>query len=351
MATDLKSQIHTLMETGIHPISVQDIASRCRAKPAPFPSRKVVTSRRVITGAVALAATGCAAGLVATQLAAAPSPPPARHASAALTAAYVRRLAAASRVALAQSGQAVLTTTVTQGGQLQQSSTDHLTFSGANWNDSFTYIPTVNGRTLPPETAINRVVDGQAYDYIVAADGLAWYHVTGPDAVASLNIPDPRALLTELEPAAGFVRVGAAVVNGVQVEHLRATELAGLAAIPLPGIQAGGQVTALDVWVDSAGVVQQLSVSVSRQVTVVALRSLSSPKHVHITAGGLSQAALKRPRATSPAQKQAALNAAGASAGAQTETQTSTITVTFLDIGQPQVITAPGSAITVSGLG
>ena len=351
MSADLKGQIHTLMETGIRPISVQDIACRSGDKRATFPTRKAFTARRMTTGAIALAAAGCTAGLVATQLAAAPSRPPARHAPATLTAAYVRRLAAASRVALAQSGQAVLTTTVTQGGQLQQSSTDHLTFSGANWNDSFTYIPTVNGRTLPPETAINRVVDGQAYDYFVAADGLARYHVTGPDAVASLNIPDPRALLTELEPTADFVQVGAAVVTGVRVEHLRATELAGLAVIPLPGIQAGGQVTALDVWVDSADVVQQLSVSVSRQVTVVALRPLSSPKRVHITPGGLTQASLRKPPATSAAQKQAALNAASASAGAQTETQTTTITVTFLDIGQPQVITAPGSAITVSGLG
>jgi hypothetical protein len=350
MATDLKSQIHALMETGIQTVSVREIASRERATPAPFPSRKAVTSRRVTAGAVALAAAGCAAGLVASQLADAPSPRSAAHEPAALTAASVRHLAAASRLALAQSGQAVLTTTLTQDGQLQQSSTDHLTFSGANWNDSFTYTATVNGRALAPETAINRVVDGQAYDYFVAADGLAWYHVTGPDAVASLNIPDPRALLGELEPTADFVPVGAAVVDGVHVEHLRATALAGLTVIALPYVQAGGQVTALDVWVDSAGVVRQLSVSVSRRVTVVALRPGSSPKVVHVTTPG-QQAAPKRVPTANPAQKQAALNAAGAAAGAQTETQTTTSTVAFLDIGQPQVITAPANAIPVYGRG
>jgi hypothetical protein len=336
MSTDLKGQVHTLMETGIRPVSVAEIVSRSRARPATFPARKTRTPRRVTTGAVALAAAGCAAALVATQLADARPSRPAGHAPAALTAAYVRRLAAASRVALAQSGQAVLTTTLTQGGQLQQTSTDHLAFSGANWNDSVTYTAAVNGRTLAPETAINRVVDGQAYDYFVATDGLAWYHVIGPDAVSGLNIPDPRALLGELEPAADFVRAGSAVVTGVRVEQLRATSLAGLAVIPLPDTQAGGQVTALDVWVDSAGVVRRLSMSVSRQVTVVALRPPSSTRHVH---------------ATSPAQKQAALNAAGPSASAQTETQASTIMVTFLDIGQPQVITAPANAITVDGHG
>jgi hypothetical protein len=349
MAADLKDQIHTLMETGIHPVSVQAIASRDRAKPAPFPSRKAIARRRVTTGAVALAAVGCAAGLVATQLAGAPSPRTTGGAQAALTAAYVRHLAAASRIALAESGQAVLTTTLTQGGQFQQSSTDHLTFSGANWNDSFTYIAAVNGKALAPETAINRVVDGQAYDYFVAADGLAWYHVTGPDAVASLNIPDPRALLTELEPAADFVRVGSAVVNGAQVEHLRATALAGLAVLAMPFVQAG-QVTALDVWVDGAGVVRQLSVSVSSRVTVVALRPGGSPKLVHITTPG-QQAAPNRVPTANPAQKQAPLNGAGAAAGAQTETQTTTVTVTFLDIGQPQVITAPANAIPVYGRG
>jgi hypothetical protein len=350
MATDLKSQIRTLMETGIHPVSVQDIARRDRAKPTPFPARKPFPARRVTIGAAALAAAGCAAGLVAAQLADTPSSRSAGHAATALTAAYVRHLAAASRVALAQSGQAVLTTTITQGGQLQQVSTDHLTFSGQNWNDSFTYTAAVDGRALAPEAAINRVVDGQAYDYFVAADGLAWYHVTGPDAVQSLNIPDPRALLSELEPAADFVRIGVAVVDGVQVEHLRATALAGLAGIALPFSQAGGQVTALDVWVDSTGVVRQLTVSVSRQVTVVTLRPGNSPKLVHLTTPG-QQAAPNRVPSANPARKQAALNAAGASTGAQTETQTSTTTVTFLDIGQPQVITAPANAIPVYGRG
>jgi hypothetical protein len=350
MATDLKDQIHTLMETGIHPVSVRDIARRDRAQPSPFHSRTALPSRRLTIGAIALAAAGCAAGLIATQLADGQSPPTFTHRPAVLAAAYVRHLAAASRLALAQSGQAVLTTTLTQSGQLQQISTDHLTFSGANWNDSFTYTAAVNGTMLAPESAVNRVVDGQAYDYFVAADGLAWYHVTGPDAVSSLNIPDPRALLTELEPAADFVRVGPAVVDGVQVEHLRATELAGLAAIALPSVQAGGQVIALDVWVDSAGVVRQLSVSVSRQVTVVALRPGSSPKLVHVTTPG-QQAAAQRVPAADPAQKQAALNATGAAPRAQTETQTTTSTVTFLDIGQPQVITAPASAIPVYGRG
>src|ERR1700746_1830090 len=108
-------------------------------------------------------------------------------------------------------------------------------------------------------SATNRVVNGQAYDYFVAADGLAWYHDTGPNAVNSMHIPDPRKLLAELAPDASFVKAGDTTMSGVPVEHLHATVRAALPAIDLPNLWNEGKLTALDVWVDASGVVRKIS--------------------------------------------------------------------------------------------
>ena len=150
----------------------------------------------------------------------------------------------------------------TLAGTLEQASTDRISFEGANWNDSFSErIPTGSGAAATTQSAINRVVNGQAYDYFVAADGLAWYHDTGPNAVNSMHIPDPRKLLNELAPGAGFSKAGETTIGGVRVEHLTATVLTGLPAISLPNLWGQGMLSALDVWIDSGGVVRQMSMS------------------------------------------------------------------------------------------
>ena len=163
----------------------------------------------------------------------------------------------------------------TWNGELFQASTDHVTYSGANWNDSSSFTHRVFGR---PQTLkyLSRVVYGQAYEI----RRRAWYHLTGPHAVTALNIPDPRTLLAELAPTAGFVRAGSAVVDGVRVTHLRATQLSGLAVLPFRYFAPrDGRVTALEAWVDSHGVVRRLSMTVMYQ-------SRSSVTYYSTTPGG-----------------------------------------------------------------
>src|SRR5258708_10087691 len=267
MAPELKDQIYCLMERGIQRVSAADIA-RQSALATSFPAKQARPGlRRWRTAGIAAsaAAAACAAGLVAVQAGAGARPAQAtaqHNGRAVLTAAMIRHLASASHLALAHTGEAVLHSRQCQDGVLQQTSTDHIRFSGKDWSDSFTLAsPAADGQPASSESAINRVVGGQAYDYFTAADGLAWYHDTGPDAISSMHIPDPRKLLAELAPGAGFVKLGLGTIGDVQVEHLQATVLARLPAIQLPDLWKAGKLTALDVWVDGNGVVQQMSLT------------------------------------------------------------------------------------------
>jgi hypothetical protein len=149
------------------------------------------------------------------------------------------------------------------------------------------------------------VVDGQAYHYPAISfkpkphNVAEWMHIVAPGGGQSLNIPDPRALLGVLSPSAGFVTDGYTTVNGVKLQHLRATTPSRVPVTPLdPIIQSepdNARLSALDLWVDSSGVV------LKAQVTVTGT-------------GGTASSV--------------------------------TLTVTFSEVGQPQPITAPPSSIT-----
>lgn len=305
---DLKDQIHSLFDTGLLPVTADDIARRHRPVTAPFPSkaRPVVTARRVTTVGVGLAAAACTAVLAASQLGGALAGRPTQ--AAVVDAAYVRHLAAASRHALARSGQAVITSTLTEDKR-QSTSTFRLTFSGANWNDAATYTASGIGVRRLRITGIGRVVDGQVYSY----QNHRWYHETGPKPI-KMHILDPRRLLAELSPSARFVRVGVAVVDGVRVEHLRATALAALPAISVPYIAQlrSGHVSSLDIWVDDHSVVRRLAWSVDAPTAFVTVG-----KKVIESSGNREESTV----------------------------------VTFRAIGQPQVITVPPNAIPARGLG
>jgi hypothetical protein len=363
MADDLKEQIHLLMERGIRPVTPDDLARARPAGTATFPGRRVIarlTPGRAIPVAAGIAAAACVAALVATQLSGTARPAARPKAQVVLTAATLRHVTAASRLALARSGQALVISRQTLGGRLQQIGTADITFSGANWNDSFTVVsPAVDGAPAASESAINRVVDGQAYDYFVARDGLAWYHDTGPDAVADLSIPDPRLLLRELAPAARFVESGRFVVDGVAVTRLTATNLRGLPTLNSPNIWPAGRITGLSVWVDRAGVVRQLAVSAAQVAhvggfpgNVAAIRFklrkfLAAVSHLE-REDHLSQAqAIEREKSTVLGRSLAGTR----HAAVRTEVGAITITIRFADIGQPEVITAPAHAIPTYGLG
>jgi hypothetical protein len=369
MAADLKDQIHALMERGVQPVSAADIASRQSARSSPFPVRNARRpaswSKRtavIATGAVA----ACAAGIVAAQFggsgtgARPGSTTPVRQAPAMLTAAMLRHLTAASRLALAQSGRATVTSREVLAGKLQQTGTDDITFDGRNWNDSFTVTtPAAAGQPASRESAINRVVDGRAYDYFVAADGLAWYHDVGPDAVANLAIPDPRTLLGELAPAARFAKRGTSALGGVAVTKLTATNVGGLPTLDSPDIWPTGRISALSIWVDRQGVVRQVTVTgtqiayvgtfasgkaaVRQQLSRFLAQVSDLERRDHLTRAQ----ALERVKFLVLGREQRRLYIQGF----RTEADVTTMTIRFTDIGQPQTIRAPAHAIRVYGRG
>ena len=361
MTAELKDQILDLMERGIEPLSTDQIARHTATRTTPFPPMSHARTKRLAAIGAGVAAAACAAAVVAAQVggATARSENQAHRAHTALTAAMVEHMAAASRLALARYGRAVVHTRSTSDGVVQETTVDDITFSGKNWNDAFSETtPALDGQPANTQSAINRVVDGQAYDYFVANHGLAWYHVTGPTAVHNMPISDPRKLLSELAPSAQFVKVGSGSIDGVAVEHLRATALKGVPDIPLAYLGAGGRLTALDVWVDGKGVVRQMSLSTTQYVHVGAstlgdvLRHL--PKNVKIVgAEHLAKTALVR--AWFYIGKNGKIDLVKVRPAPhrlmKTQTQVTTVVVNFTDIGQRQTIKPPPHSIPVYGRG
>jgi hypothetical protein len=351
MTTDLNDEIRDFMERGLHHVSAAEAAGHSSHGAATFPARgfRLRAGRaRWAVIAAGTAAIACAGGLVATQLGAPGSPARPHHGSRpVLTAAYVRHLASASRIALADAGRAVIVTQSTQDGVSQGTATSDITFSGRDWNDSFSEVlPGSSGASATTQSAINRVVNGQAYDYFVAANGLAWYHDTGPNAIASMAIPDPRKLLTELSPAASFVRAGYAAVDGVRVAHLQATELSRLPAVQLGNDTPDGRLTSLDIWADSTGVVRRMSVTTSQTSPNGYFKIL--PKATPGEVKALRKRGVQVFQLTKSGGRRVTveLMTDGTSHLVQT-----TVTATFLDIGQPQVIRPPAHSYETHGVG
>ena len=358
MTAELKDQIRALMEAGIRAAPAQEAARVRDARPAAFRARRVragLRSRRAGVVAAGVAA-ACAGAVVAVQ-AAGPSGPaqaaPGASSPVVLSAAYVRHLAAASRLALATSGGADVTTRQTLDGRLQATSTSDITFDAGNWNDTFREsLPAQPGTTASTESAVNRVVDGQAYDFFAGPDGMTWYHNIGPDAVSTLNIADPRRLLAGLAAAARFERAGAGTVDGVPVTHLRATAVRGLPAITLANLLPDGTPAALDVWADSHGVVRRMTLSYQEALypgtmTMTQLRHL--PKSIKIVGlGSISQDAL-RARVTETktvkAGREVLVIQVSPADGVRPQNQVTAVTVNF-STGRP-AITAPARSITI----
>jgi hypothetical protein len=358
---DLNDQINNLMEGGIRPVCAAEVTERRAPAGSAFPAsahRRRLPSRRVAVITGGLAAAACAVALVASQAGGTVTPAAAKHqakAPAVLTAAFVNHLARASKLALAHSGQAVISSRQTLAGKFQQTAIDNITFDGANWNDSFSERLPGSHHSGGTQSAINRVVRGQAYDYFVAADGLAWYHDTGANAVHSMHLPDPRKLLAELAPAAGFVKVGATTLHGVKVEHLRATTLSGLPSVELPQQWNTGKVVGLNVWVDTKGVVRKLRLVTSQTLypgTITRAQLLKLPKTMKVVGWRYigkqpGDRAFVSARKTATGQVTLVLHP-----GTSTAKVLRTATVVhFLHIGQHLVIRVPAHAIPTAGQG
>jgi hypothetical protein len=367
MTTDLKDQIQAFMEGGVRHVTAPEAAERASWRPDGRRGRTVRTPRqrgRIFAITAGATAAVCAGALVATQAGGGGGPGSPRPARTMLAAAFVRHLASTSRTAMVHSGVAVIQSRVTLDGVLQQTDVDRITYSGGNWNDSFTVSsPAAPGQAASSESAINRVVHGLAYDYFVANHGLAWYHVTGPDAVSSMNIPDPRKLLAELSPAARFVNAGPARIGGIVLEHLRATKLSGLPSIQLGSATPTGQLTSLDIWVDGNGVVHRMALTVRQVNHVLTLRIISQknlPKGVKvIKARNMIQFKALLRELMRGKERVAIAEPGQGNAGrllllqgkGRSQIQITTMAVSFLDTGKPQVIQVPAHSFVTYGRG
>ncbi len=329
MTADLNEQIRELIDRGADPVSFAEITARPAAAgpgPATAPGR-----HRRHWAAVAVA--GIAAAIAVAWPGGPAAPERSGQAGTVLTAAMVRQFAAASGTALTHTGHMRITYSDTSSLDPGDhgAGTDDITFSGRDWND-------VTDQSAPPNgSSVNRFAGGRLYYYGPGfvqhpGDPLRWLRETNPAeirAVTSVSAPDPRQLLRVLDPAARFVRVGYQVIGGVRVEQLRATRLGHLPGLgALPGEAAPiGRVTSLNVWVDSHGVIRQLHLTSRKPVTTGSRQKFFVIKNGHMTVK------------------------LGPSGPGRHGFERASAWVSFLDIGQPETITAPAHAVPVFGRG
>jgi hypothetical protein len=249
-----------------------------------------------------------------------------------LTAAMIRHITSASTTALAASGTATVTMTTTTGSGPPEVDHTAVTFSGANLN----YVITTSDN--PKGVAINRVVDGKLYLYVIGQDlQYHWYRDTSSDAGSSLAFPDPRTLVGELTPEAGFVDAGSQQVDGTELTELEATNLRDLNTAALKNF-GGGPLSGFSVWVDGNDVVQK-----------IVMTSTNSAESIRPAPSGATAACPAGFTLHAPKQPSDAQSARGAVAGhelcAEAVTMTTTTEIDFANIGAPETITAPAGAI------
>jgi hypothetical protein len=340
-----------------------------------------LTIRAAVAGGTA-AATG--AGLAVSGLAG-PGGPPAQQVTGrpgVVTAAMVRHVASVSSAALAKAGHVRIAYHSTANGKPAEAGTDDITFSGKNSND-------VSYEKIPPNgTVVYRLVNGQAYYYghgFTRRQPLRprWVHDTSPRAAASISvkIPDPRKLLRALEPGARFVRAGYQVVDGVRLEHLRATQVSrlprGLTSIGVPAVgrttYRDGSIerdwlTALDVWVDGHGVVRRIQI-ISSGTNTAPVFTITRERNGRTTVQRLIRAlritggkparevciegTVNRPQKIwhESCQKVDESHGNVTEHRVVDERSQTVVSVSFLDIGKPQAITAPQHAVPIHGQG
>lgn len=211
-------------------------------------------------------------------------PTPVRYAM--LTAAMVRRVVHASKVALAPAGHVVIHDAATIGGVPDGSGTTDIRFSGPDFSAVYLF----PGASLHME----RVVDGQMYLFGSAPPGKPtqqWYHSI-TETRGGQTAPDPVKLLSSLQPTAGFEVIGHQIINGVPVEHLRATSVSGLNTALLSMGFADQPIVGLDVYADGNGVIQELDLNCqgpsqptgAPETDVISIRFLDIGKPETITA-------------------------------------------------------------------
>jgi len=378
MSTDIEELLRQGMERATEDIR---LPTGLGARAVRRHHQRRLTIRAAVAGGTA-AATG--AGLAVSGLVGAGGPPgqQATGRSGIVTAAMVRHVVSVSSAALAKAGHVRIIYNSVANGKKTEAGTADITFSGQNSNDVSDEIIPSNGKI------VYRLVNGQAYYYgrgFTRRQPLRprWVHDTSPGAAASISvkIPDPRKLLRALEPGARFVRAGYQVVDGVRLEHLRATQVSrlprGLTSI---GVPAAGRttspdgsiervwLTALDVWVDGHGVVRRIQIS-SGETNTAPVFTITRDHNGQVTEQRLIRAfritrgksvtevciegTVNRPQQMwrESCQKVEESHSNVTEHRVVAERSKTVVSVSFLDIGKPQAITAPQHAVPVHGQG
>ena len=324
MTTELARQVRELIDAGARPVSLSEITDRARARsPRPAlarPNLRLGWAAAVVACAIAA---GCVGAITFGRLSVAGplAGQPGRPAAEVLTAAQVRQMTVASRVALAHSARAYIT--YGGPGPYHAFGSANIVFSGADYSFAGSVTnPGASGRPGQIAWFAERVVNGQAYAHELGSSGWHWFHYAGTAGGRAAHVLDPRAMLSVLAPGERFRFAGHVVAGGVPLIRLEASDLAKVPGLSsLTSVTAGEYATALDVLVDRHGVVHQVGISL-RGTTLTA-------------AGRIGKQAASN--ALLAGQGPVPLAAAGPS----------NVTVTFASIGQPQTITVPSHAINV----
>lgn len=303
--------------------------------PAPGrPARRTATRRTLL--ALALAVPGVAVVvLVAILVQAVIGPPTAGQAA---VAAEVRRVAATSSRALAGSGATQITFDFDQGSAGEERGTATGIFAGQDFDLLWQFFGMAppGGVATPSLQVENRSVAGQNYLDTRGPDGqVRWYHLTGPDRGPTATgqvLPDPRTLLAQVTPAAGFRLVETIPAAGGPVHHLRAVTPA--AGPPLRSFTSGGPgvgtlVTGLDLWVDGHDVISRMDLT---WTTVLTSPDPTAPAPPCAT--GVS------------ARVDQLLDTAGC---ALAQSASSAVSIRFSDLGSRMTIGVPAGAVDQPG--
>jgi hypothetical protein len=107
--------------------------------------------------------------------------------------------------------------------------------------------------------------------YFLAQRPPSNYGVLQPDT-------DPRAFLQALSPAADFQVVDRESIGGVELTHLRAANHNLAIPIELGAEDAATRVSALGVWVDRAGIVHRMNLTMSVSSRSFSVQSSAPPE-------------------------------------------------------------------------
>lgn len=255
--------------------------SLIRASQSHSSGRSNRTRRAVLAGALVVVSVG---GFIALRSPWTSTPAPVtRSAGTTITTAMVEDIATASRAAVAHSGIAQVrftnTDTDAYGAPLQVAAgTASTEFSGPNVSiaSEFTINPGSQAGGTAAYASTLRIVAGRMY----WLSGGRWY--VAPDRLSPIigvlqPYTDPRAFLQMLSPSADFQRVDGPSVGGVALTHLRAANHDLTIPIQLAMYGAVARVSALDVWVDNAGVVHHMNFTMSISSSSYSMQTSAPP--------------------------------------------------------------------------